>query len=361
MNSMDMLMDGGIEVSHSGFFSEAAEALDAIDSAMQMNLMKGQMIAESVEREYDLNIAQAELKCMKERGSADDLMYLEEAASEGAAAKLKKIIDRIIQIWKDFCTSIRNKVMSKICSAEARQTLTKAEKKIKINPILARKKVEVININRPLGVINKYRSQVDKQSAKIIKGIVSETTAKTLGDTRDEFRAAFNKSIAGSAAVKMITVAAVVTELNSCIEKLPKLVDTCENTHTIVLDKLKATVSDDTAAAATAMTQACMNFRTELAKEELNQHFAYTMDLMSALKKAVIKVKGKAPVADPELKAESADDYDILSDNEIFEGTEDWNLDDDSDLYESYDENDEYEESYEESDDDFIDRILAGL
>lgn len=317
MNGMDLLMENGIEASQSGFFAEAAEALRTLSNGLQKNLMKAQLITESVEREYELNIAQAELKCMKERGTTDDLMYLEDAAEEGAAAKLKAIVNKIIQMFKDFCTNIRNKVMSKICSAEARKTITKAEKKIKLNPILARKKVEVPKIDRPLGVINKYKSKVDKITAKQIKGLLSETTAKTLADTKEDFRAEFNKSIAGTAAITMITVSALVAQLNSEIDKLPHFVDNCEKVHCATLEKLKATVSDETAAAATAMTQACMNFRTELAKEELNQHLGFVMDLMTALKKAVLKAQGKHVVKDVKESADDNFDY-LASDDEIF-------------------------------------------
>lgn len=341
MNALDMLMDGEIESSvyQTGLFSEAAEDLDILNQNLQVNLMKGWMIAESVEREYDLNVAQAELKCMKERGTRDDLMYLEDAAEEGAAAKLKHIIDKIIQMWKDFCTNIRNKVMSKICSAEARQTLNKAEKKIKLNPLLARKKVEIPKIDKALGVIHKYQSQVDKTSAKIIKGLVTETTAKSLGDTKDAFRAEFNHAIAGKAAIATITVAGLIAQINTEIERLPHFVDNCEKVNSVTLEKLKATVSDETAAAATAMAQAAANFRTELAKEELNQHFSFVMDLMAVLRKAVLKAQGKHDIEDPELKKEDAEDFDYLADN-IFGESEDY---------------------AEDSDDAFIDSILAGL
>lgn len=317
MNGLELLMENenGIEVSQRGFFAEASENLDMLTTGLQKNLNRAQLIVESAERELDLNISNAELKCMKENGTYDDLMYLEDAADEGAATKLKKVIDKIIQMFKDFCTNIRNKVMSKICSAEARKTLSVAEKKIKLNPILSRKKVEVPNIKKSLGVINKYKSKCDKIAAKQIKGLIAEGSAKSLADTKDEFRSEFNKSISGSAGVAMITVSALVAQLNSEIDKLPHFVDNCEKVHCVTLEKLKATVSDETAAAATAATQACMNFRTELAKEELNQHLGYVMDLMAALKKAVIRAKGKQEIQDVE---ESADfDY-LASEDDIF-------------------------------------------
>ena len=60
---------------------------------------------------------------------------------------------------------------------------------------------------------------------------------------------------------------------------------------------------------------------------------------MACLKKAVLKAQGKHEIKDPELKNESAEDFDYLaSDDEIFG-----------------------ESVEEDSDDSFIDDILAGL
>lgn len=316
MSSLEELFDTAPEATQTGLFAEAAEAMNELNTKMSLNLEKADMILESVNREYELNISQAELKCMKEHGTTDDLMYLEEAAEEGAIGKFKKMIDTIIRMWKDFCSNIRNKIVSKICSAEARSTLNKAEKKIKLNPFLAKKKVEVPNIKKPIGVIHSYMSTTDKMAAKTIKGIVTEQTATSLAKTKEKYREDFNHSIAGKAAVITMSIAGVVAQLNTEIEKLPQFVDNCEKVNCQILEKLKSTVSDETAAAATAATQACMNFRTELAKEELNQHISYVTDMMSALRKTVIKAKGNTEAKDIK---ESADDFDYLADeSEIF-------------------------------------------
>lgn len=308
MYELSDFFEGSVEASEvpSTLFAEAADNLVNIGKSFDAAIRKADMILESVEREYNLNISRAELKCMREKGTVDDMMYLEEAAGEGAITKFKKMIDKIIQMWKDFCTKIRNKVMSKICSAKARQTLNKVEKKVKLNPFLARKKIEVMNNKKALGVIKKYKSQLDKVAAKAIKGLgPNEHTSETLMETKDEFRSQFNKAISGKAGSIMLTVSAVVAQLNTEIDRLPQFVDNCEKVNSATLEKLKATVSEDAAAAATAATQACMNFRTELAKEELNQHISYIMDLMSALRKAVLKAKGKT---EAEMVKESAED-----------------------------------------------------
>ena len=340
----------------SGLFAEAAESCNQLMENFQTALERSDMLLESVQREYDLNVSRAELKCMKESGTVDDLVYLEEAASEGALAKFKKMISRLIEMWRDFCAKIRNQVMSKICSKKARTTLNKVEKKIKLNPLLARKKIEVMNNKKALGVIKKYKSNLDKIAAKAIKGLgPNEQTAKTLADTKDDFRREFNRAIAGKMGITVATVAATIAQLNTEIDKLPDFVNNCEKVNSVTLERLKDTVSEEAAAAATAATQAAMTFRNELAKEELNQHISYIMDLMSALRKVTMKGKGKTQAK--AMKESAEDDDDLLNDSfdPFFEEFgEDDGGEDDSDFIESC-----FEEDDIFSDEEFLNKLLG--
>lgn len=322
MLSLDSLFDDEVTtVPNSGIFAEAGEALATLNNQMNVGLMKIDAYTESVEREYALNIAQCELKCMKENGTADDLAYLEEAAEEGALAKLKAIIDKIIRMFRDFVSQLRDKVVTKITSAESRRTIAKAEKRIKVNPIVARRKMEVMNIKKPLGIIKSYKSKVDKITAKTVKGLTVEQNRTTLMETKENFRSEFRSSIAGKAAMTLMTVGTIVATLDSEIEKLPSFITTTEKEHSAILERLKGTVSDEAAAAATAATQACANFRTELVKEELNQHIDYTMSLVSALKSSVMKAKGNSIINNKAVK-ESADD-DLFGLGDLMEESDD--------------------------------------
>lgn len=326
MSYLDSLFDDDITgyVSEKTPYEEAADDFGKIKKSMDLGIMKVDAFAESVERELRMNYAQCELKVMKESGTDDDLAFLEDAAEEGALGKLKALIDKIIQMWKEFVSNLRNKVVTKIASKEARTTLTKAEKKIKLNPILARKKVEVLNIKTPLGIINSYKSKVDKITAKVVKGLTVEHARETLAQTKDSFREEFRPAVAGKAAVMILTVAAVVTALNKEIEKLPTFLTTTEKEHTAILERMKSSSSQETAAAATAATQACANFRTELAKEELNQHIDYVMSLMDGLKKNVMKAQGNTPMKGVKDIKESADfDFDGFDDDDSFEESSD--------------------------------------
>jgi hypothetical protein len=360
---------------YAGLFQEAAEDSIAIDHSFDVLMMKLDAYTESVDRELAINIKKSELKCMTEGGTDSDLAYLEEAAEEGALAKFRNMISKLIETIKEWFSQKKTKVISKIASKEARDVLSKAEKKVKINPILARKKVQVLSVKKPLGVINTYRSKNDKVLGKTVKGIVTESTMKTIVDTKENFRDDFRNAMSGTAAYVTVTIAALLASLNSEIGKLPSYVDKMESGTTSALERLKTSCSEEAAAAATAATNAAANFGAELAKEEVNLHIDVIMNGMSVLKSQVMKAKGlqEAPVVKPVKPGkkgavqESAEDDifgmdefeesyedDIFGDLSEFEesGSDDIFGDSDDIFSESYEDDifgtDNFEESYED-------------
>lgn len=295
-----------------GLFQEAAVDSLVMDKDFDIRMMKLDSFTEAVDRELSINLAQAELKCMMEDGTDDDKAYLESAAEDGALAKLKKMIQAVIDAWKAWISQKKTKVISKICSAEARSILAKTEKRVKLNPILARKKVEVMDGKKALGVIHSYKSKNDKILAKTVKGVLTENTMKTLVDTKEAFREDYKNAIAGSAGSTMITVAALLAQLNAEIGSLPSYVDKMENTTSQALERLKSTCTEEAAAAATAATNAAANFAAELAKEETNVMIDSIMNKMAVLKSQVLHGKDTVVNTVKPIK-ESADDADNTS------------------------------------------------
>ena len=346
-----------------GMYQEAAEDSLAIDRAFDIRMMKLDSFTEAVDRELSINMAKAELKCMMEDGTDDDQAYLESAAEEGAIGKLKKMIDAVIAAWKEWISQKKTKVISKICSAEARAVLSKAEKRAKINPFLSKKKVEIMDGKRPLGVIRAYKAKNDKILAKTVKGIVTESTMKTVADTKESFREDFKNAIAGKAGVATITVAALLAQLNSDIGKLPSYVDKMESSTSQALERLKASCTEEAAAAATAATNAAANFGAELAKEEVNVMVDSIMNKMSVLKSEVLhakdtEVKPVKPIkesADTEIYElgsafeEATSEFDDI---EVTEFAEDSEFGDDEHFF---------SESAEDPDDDGFNAMMASL
>lgn len=287
-----------------GIFTEAAENYRKLSKAFDVSMMQVDAYMEACDREYNLHLKQAELKCLKENGTMDDYAYLESAAEEGAVAKIRKVVDKIIKMWENFISTVKTKIIAKIASAETRQVLSRAEKKVKLNPLLARKKVKIRDIRKPLGVIKKYKASTDKAAARAVKGLFTETNLKTLQDSKELFREEFRNAIAGEVALTTITIAALLTKLNSEVEKLPSYVDGMGKNHSAILEKLKVTVGAEAAASATAATNACAAFSTEIAKAEVNTHVDAIMNMIAVLKDAVIRQKGNKDVKAIEESAE---------------------------------------------------------
>lgn len=292
----------------SGLILEAAETYHDISKRANVGLMKLQAFSEAAEREYGIQLQRCELKCLKENGTAEDLAFLEEAATDGFVGKLKKLIDKGIQWFIDFVRTVRTKISIKLCSAEAKGTLKKVEKRVKLNPILAKKKVQVTDDKKALGIINKYKTKVDKVSAKCIKGLFGEHEMKTLADTKKSFEDEFKRATMGKAALVTITVAALVSKVVSDVEKLPSYLDYCEKNNSEILNKLKATVNPETAAAATAATNMCINFRNQLAKAEVDTHIAAIEDCVKTLKENALRKKGNVE-APNDFKEDGTDWY----------------------------------------------------
>ena len=104
-----------------------------------------------------------------------------------------------------------------------------------------------------MGVIHSYKSKNDKVLGKVVKGILKETTLKTIADTKENFREDFRASIAGTAGVITMSVAAVLAAVQSDIDKLPSFMEKMEMSTTAALERLKTTCTEEAADAATAI------------------------------------------------------------------------------------------------------------
>ena len=323
----------------------AGEGIGIAVREMNIFLAKTDLMMESCERELSLNIASSELKCLKESGTRDDYLYLVEAAEEGFRVKVRKIIDKVVEMWKNFIENIKLTVMRMLTSAQAKATIKSMNKKVKLNPILKRKRVEFHDCKRALSVINHYKSEADKLCTKVVKGLITENQPTTLLDVKENFRKDMKKAIAGRASLGVMTVGAAIAQLSSETDRLPHFIEGAHHENSVALERLKAcNISPEAEAAATMLTQQVAAFRTEIAKEEVNQHIEKTLSIIKALKEAV-KTVGKKVAEKSGKKVmhtvnrkmeESGEDIESFMDN-IFESSE------------SEDDTTENEDSFEES------------
>ena len=291
------------------FLEAMSDYIDISDEFDKANMTVTTFV-ESVCADLDINIQKSELKVMTESGTDDDLAYLVEAATEGAIAKIKKTVQVIIEAFKKFISDLKDKVVRVVVNKTTRDTLSKVEKKVKLNPFIARKKVQVVDKKKPLAVIEKYKNKCDKNIAKVKGGIFKQSDVEGIFKDRDDFDKDYKAAVAGTAAMTTITVANLIKTINSELDSLPKTIDSIGKETTEIVNRFCDSIEDDEVVASTrAAYSACANFRTKLGKYESNEHVDFIMQAISVLKKEVAKIKGNTE-ADVAKESTEGDDFD---------------------------------------------------
>lgn len=288
-------------------FVDIMENYIEVSDNFDCNNSKISAYIESVESEFNINIQRSELKVMKESGTYDDLLMLEDAAEEGAIVKLKKVVDAIIEAFKEFIKDLKDKVVRIVVNKTTRQTLSQIEKKVKLNPFLAKKKVKVIDKKKPLAVINKYKGICDKNIAQVKAGVFKQSKIEGIYKAKENYEADYKKAVAGTAAVMTITVAALIAQINKDLNDLPNMITKIDKETTEIVEKFCQSVDEETAVGARAAFTACANFRTKLGKAEANEHVDSIMDGIRALKN---EVKGLKPAKEIQ-ESVFYDDYNL--------------------------------------------------
>lgn len=267
---------------------------------------------ESVLNEFDINTQEAELKVLTESGTMDDYEYLVEEASEGAVGRIKTAMKKLIDTFKQFISDLKSKVVRVIVNKDTRTVLKKAHQKVKLNPILARKKVKVIDKKKPLKVINEYKSKCDKHISKVKAGVFKEKEIQSMYSEKEKYSADYKKAVAGTAALITITVVKLLADIEAEYNQLPSHIDSIDKNTSEVLKNFISTLDGEEKAVAKGAYTACANFRVKLAKDEANEHVDSIMHKLSVLKQNVIRTK-------VDNVKESADDYDDQLDD-LFDG-----------------------------------------
>lgn len=268
-------------------FQEYCDISDNFDVANK----KIDVFVESTLRKLDINKDEAQLKVITESGTEDDLIFLEEAAEDGAILKIKNAVSATIEAFKEFINNLKSKVIRIICNAETKNVLKKVESKVKLNPILARKKVKVIDKSKPLKIINKYKSFADSSISKVKAGAITEMTITGISTARDNYSREYKLAVAGEAALVAVAISKLIADVNSEYSQLPHHIDNIDKESSAILNNLLGSLDKEESAVAKGAFTACANFRTKVAKDEANEHVDSIMNKLSVLKREVIKVK----------------------------------------------------------------------
>lgn len=293
-------------------FTEAIANQVAINDEATLKEMKINAYLEATMRELAINIGESELKVMKESGTDEDLAYLTEAAANGAIEKIQKTVKAAIEAFKEFISRIKDRVVKLITTTETKETMKKVEKKIKLNPFLAKKKVQIIDTKKPLKVISKYESALDTHAAKVASGKVKPGDSKKVDDLKSKFKMEYKAAIMGAAAMATISVAALVALVNKDMGTLTGEINKVDKETSQSLKKMAEckAFSEETIAEQQAAMANIVAFRATLGREKSNELVDGLSNKVSVLRKSIagsIKNATKGRVVEPVLPP-NADD-----------------------------------------------------
>ena len=185
-----------------------AEASNDFDTMM----MRVTSFTEAVDRTLAINYHEAELKVMQENGTEDALAYYYEAAASAMADNIRKSIDKIIDAIQKFFYDTQEKVIAIATDIKSKDVISNIEKKIKLVPLLGRKKVLVENYNDEAKVCDEAVSRLVKIKAKLKAG--QEIAMDEISDVETWFRDAHEKVIGVAKAVP-VTISSALDVLKS--------------------------------------------------------------------------------------------------------------------------------------------------
>ena len=199
-------------------FTEVFESIEQDSRICDMTTRKVGIYLDALYREYAINCEEAELKVLTEGGTADDLTYLCEEATDGVIKKtidgVKKIFETVIKFIKDLAKKIADFVTGKT----AKDAVDKMEDAVKANPELGKTKVEIPDFEAEDKWYQKAMAKLKSSLAKVKGGNAS----KSVIDDADEVHAEIEKRRkkgAIAAGVATVTVAAAIVILRKMYKK----------------------------------------------------------------------------------------------------------------------------------------------
>lgn len=327
-------------------FLESYEYLKESSDLFDTRMAKVQSYMNAAVNEHAINLEECELKVMKESGTIDDLAYLVEEAKDGFIGRIKNAIAAIIKAFKEFCASIKTKILSAISNTE--EGIRNIQKKVKMNPILARKKVQYNDTEKEMKLCDKY---LDKIKKFITKAKHSDVDKKEVSDMRDEYEVDRRRVIGG--ALVVISLSAAIGLLLSRKDKTGKMCNEAEKESSSVIESAMSGLDENTKESCAEAAEAAASFASKVAKDKQNAIVDHFGNLMTSVKNTVSKMKGNTSLtpdeedirgtkrfgSKPKSTKESVEDSDLAYLESLHE-----------DLFgESDDDDDSYENEYMES------------
>lgn len=182
------------------FLTEASNTFD-------INMMKIDAVMEATARELQINYASAELKVLQESGTDADLRYLCEEANNGLVERAIEGIKKIIASIQKFFSDMKDKIIAILHKKENKEKIDQIEKKVKLFPLLGKKKILVENTEKEMTCADKHLSLIAKLQAKFKSGQTVEE--EEIEEVERSFMEEHGKLIGIGAAVSVTVVGAI--------------------------------------------------------------------------------------------------------------------------------------------------------
>lgn len=291
------------------------EAEMTAESAEDEDVVVIDMVTESCDEFYEAGYSLSD-------EDFDQLMVMKEEAETGILASIAKAIDKIIETFKKFYQEMKIKVLSKVVKEDFKQQVDKVEKKVKLNPFFARKKVKIDNTEKQSGVIAWFQGELQKLMSKIKGG--KDVTADELDDLDDEYKKRFNAVSTASAMVET-TVSNAIASAKRAVAKIG---DSLDSAYKFTNAQLK-NAKDAAAGAASEIAgrlRRLASMASAAGKDMINVIVNAVLSVLSAIRQAAAKVTGK--VKDEEevnesVETTSDEDLESMADEILKESTKD--------------------------------------
>ena len=313
-------------------FNETILAIEAEEAKIDNFFDRCTALLEASYNEYNINLKEAELKVIEERGTKEDKDYLKGKASEGLIGKASKIIKGIIEAFKKWLKETCEKITKFFGDKKTEIALKKAQKVCKSNKEIGNTKVEVEDQNAVKRVFGQLEDKVNKKIALIKAGRATEKDDKELDDIANEVSGLKKKKVIATVGISISALVACLIGYKTVVSK---------NSNSKINDVKEGDVKTPEDAA--RLTKA-FNLIANITKEKVARSFAFLTKGVSTVK---TKITGKG-VVDTTLESSEDSIVNDLKDevkNEVAENS----INDEEKFLESLIEDLDLDEELEES------------
>ena len=262
--------------------NEFMEGVSSDNKLFELDMMKIVAYTERAEREYEINLKQADLKVMTESGTCDDLEYLYEAAGESLGNKFEKALEKIKESAFKFFKGIKEKIASLLGSKKTQSGIDNLENKLH-NSKTANMKIKIFDIDKRKKVHQRTKAKLKKELVLAKNGKSSkERVAAILKEHKKALAAIPLTTVTVLAGIKLFKTRGKksVGEISARETEIKSIFDLLRRGKNKLTSKVVASNS-------TAELDCARGF-TEVAKEEAKDESVLLTNVMNAIRTALI-------------------------------------------------------------------------